>query len=152
FDRSPAHSLHLFEHVHGESRDRGQAMVDLLQQYRSNGFEPAAAELPDHVPLFLEYLSLLEPAAAELLLGEAIHVLAAIGDRLGRNDSPYAVVFTVLRSLTQVEPRAQAEPPVRDMDEAMETFGVGADGVEPLLRPSIGGEHTLRFHPRAAAG
>ncbi|NYT59358.1 nitrate reductase molybdenum cofactor assembly chaperone [Alcaligenaceae bacterium] len=152
FDRSPAHSLHLFEHVHGESRDRGQAMVDLLQEYRSNGFEPAAAELPDHVPLFLEYLSLLEPAAAELLLGEAIHVLAAIGDRLGRNDSPYAVVFTVLRSLTQVEPRAQAEPPVRDMDEAMETFGVGADGVEPLLRPSIGGEHTLRFHPRAAAG
>ncbi|MCC2596817.1 nitrate reductase molybdenum cofactor assembly chaperone [Pusillimonas sp. MFBS29] len=152
FDRSPAHSLHLFEHVHGESRDRGQAMVDLLQEYRSHGFEPATAELPDHVPLFLEYLSLLEPEVAELLLGEAIHVLAAIGDRLGRNDSPYAEVFTVLRSLTQVEPRPQTEPPVRDMDEAMETFGVGADGVEPLLRPSVTGEHTLRFYPRAAAG
>lgn len=152
FDRNPAHSLHLFEHVHGESRDRGQAMVDLLQEYRRGGFEPVASELPDHVPLFLEYLSLLEPEASEPLLGEAIHVLAAIGDRLARNDSPYSVVFAVLRSLTQVEPRAQAEPPVRDMDEAMETFGVGADGVEPLLRPSIGGEHTLRFYPRAAAG
>ncbi|PLC50770.1 nitrate reductase molybdenum cofactor assembly chaperone [Pollutimonas subterranea] len=152
FDRNPAHSLHLFEHVHGESRDRGQAMVDLLDEYRRGGFEPKEAELPDHVPLFLEYLSLLETDAAEALLDEAIHVLAAIGDRLGRNDSPYAAVFVVLRSLTSVEPRAQAEPPVRDMDEAMETFGVGTDGVEPLLRKPAMGEHTLRFYPRAAAG
>ncbi|NYT62409.1 nitrate reductase molybdenum cofactor assembly chaperone [Alcaligenaceae bacterium] len=152
FDRNPAHSLHLFEHVHGESRDRGQAMVDLLEEYRRGGFEPKGRELPDHVPLFLEYLSLLDTGAAETLLGEAIHVLAAIGDRLARNDSPYAVVFGVLRGLTSVEPRAQAEPPVRDMDEAMETFGVGADGVEPLLRQRAMGEHTLRFHPRATAG
>ncbi|MGH9888136.1 MAG: nitrate reductase molybdenum cofactor assembly chaperone, partial [bacterium] len=46
FDRNPAHSLHLFEHVHGESRDRGQAMVDLIDEYRREGFEPAEAELP----------------------------------------------------------------------------------------------------------
>src|SRR6185312_7416131 len=112
-DRNPAHSLHLFEHVHGESRDRGQAMVDLLGEYRRGGFEPQGSELPDHVPLFLEYLSLLQADAAEALLGEAIHVLAAVGDRLARNASPYAVVFGVLRTLTSVEPRAQAEPPVR---------------------------------------
>lgn len=152
FDRNPAHSLHLFEHVHGESRDRGQAMVDLLAEYRRGGFEPKESELPDHVPLFLEYLSLLDADGAEALLGEAIHVLAAVGDRLGRNDSPYALVFAVLRGLTRVEPRAQADPPVRDMDEAMETFGVGADGVEPLLRQSVAGEHALRFYPRAKAG
>ncbi|WP_374356150.1 nitrate reductase molybdenum cofactor assembly chaperone [Chitinimonas sp.] len=151
FDRNPSHSLHLFEHVHGESRDRGQAMVDLLQEYQRHGFEPEEAELPDHVPLFLEYLSLIEPIDAEALLDDAIHVLAAIGSRLARNESPYAAVFVVLRGLTKVEPREQTDPPVRDMDEAMETFGPGADGVEPLLKPQVGGTHTVQFYPRAAA-
>jgi nitrate reductase delta subunit len=149
FDRNPAHSLHLFEHIHGESRDRGQAMVDLLQEYQRRGFEPEAAELPDHVPLFLEFLSLIEPAEAEALLDDAIHVLAAIGQRLARNESPYAAVFQVLRGLTQVEPRAQTDPPVRDMDEALETFGPGVDGVEPLLKP--GTSQTVKFYPRATA-
>ncbi|MCD0501542.1 nitrate reductase molybdenum cofactor assembly chaperone [Bordetella petrii] len=148
FDRNPSHSLHLFEHVHGESRDRGQAMVDLLQEYRRHGFEPQAAELPDHVPLFLELLGLIEPAQAGLLLDEAIHVLAAIGARLARSGSPYSTVFAVLRGLTTVVPREQSDPPIRDMDEAMETFGVGADGVEPLLPHAASGTHVMQFHPR----
>ena len=150
FDRNPKHSLHLFEHVHGESRDRGQAMVDLLQEYQRAGFEPGA-ELPDHVPLFLEFLSLITPDAAEALLDDAIHVLAAIGQRLARNASPYAALFVVLQSLTDVVPLAQTDPPVRDMDEALETFGPGADGVEPLLKPTMGGAQPLQFHPRASA-
>ena len=90
FDRNRAHSLHLFEHVHGESRDRGQAMVDLLETYRQHGFEPVVSELPDHVPLFLEFLGVIDPAVARDLLDDAIHVLAAIGARLARNESPYA--------------------------------------------------------------
>jgi len=137
FDRNPAHSLHLFEHVHGESRDRGQAMVDLIDEYRRDGFEPLDTELPDYVPLFLEYLGALaldgKEARSEQLLGDAIHVLAAIGGRLARSESPYAAVFTVLQTLTDVQPVMQMDPPVRDMDEALETFGPGADGVEPLL-------------------
>ena len=154
FDRNPAHSLHLFEHVHGESRDRGQAMVDLLEEYRRDGFELTTGELPDYVPLFLEYLGALvmdgEDARAEQLLGEAIHVLAAIGNRLARSESPYATVFQVLRTLTDTQPQHQEAPPVRDMDEALEMFGPGADGVEPLLarRPAI---DTVRFYPRDAA-
>ncbi|SMC28447.1 respiratory nitrate reductase chaperone NarJ [Andreprevotia lacus DSM 23236] len=148
FDRNPAHSLHLFEHVHGESRDRGQAMVDLLHEYLQHGYEPHAAELPDHVPLFLEYLSLCDDTKAEALLGDAIHVLAAIGARLARNESPYATVFMVLCSLTDVVPQEQTDPPVRDMDEALETFGPGADGVEPLLKPAMDGVQPLHFHPR----
>jgi nitrate reductase delta subunit len=64
FDRNPAHSLHLFEHVHGESRDRGQAMVDLLDEYRRLGLDMATNELPDHVPLFLEVLGAIEPEEA----------------------------------------------------------------------------------------
>jgi nitrate reductase delta subunit len=152
FDRNPGHSLHLFEHVHGESRDRGQAMVDLLQTYQAKGFEPLNNELPDHVPMFLEYLSVLEAAEAQELLEDAIHVLAAIGARLGHNDSPYATVFAVLRSLSRVEPREVELPPVRDMDEAMETFGVGVDGVEPLLKPRApSAVQPMHFYPRGTA-
>ncbi|SSW67749.1 nitrate reductase molybdenum cofactor assembly chaperone [Achromobacter agilis] len=151
FDRNRSHSLHLFEHVHGESRDRGQAMVDLLDTYREHGFEPVVSELPDHVPLFLEFLGVIEPGQAQALLDDAIHVLAAIGSRLARNDSPYACIFAVLRAQSRVVPREQTEAPVRDMDEAMETFGAGPDGVEPLLRPFSGdGAQTVRFYPRAA--
>ena len=154
FDRNPAHSLHLFEHVHGESRDRGQAMVDLLDEYRRDGFDLTTAELPDYVPLFLEYLGALvidgKEARAEQLLGDAIHVMAAIGDRLARGESPYAAAFRTLRTLTDVQPQPQEEPPVRDMDEAMETFGPGADGVEPLLarKPDV---ETVRFYKRDKA-
>lgn len=155
FDRHPGHALHLFEHIHGESRDRGQAMVDLLQEYQAHGVEPRVGELPDHVPLFLEFLSLLEQDAAEALLGDAIHVLAAIGSRLSRNESPYTALFVVLGSLTEVVPLAQTDPPIRDMDEALETYGPGADGVEPLLKPHLqvqaGGAHTVQFYPRAHA-
>lgn len=154
FDRTPAHSLYMFEHVHGESRDRGQAMVDLLQTYQQRGFEPVDSELPDHVPLFLEFLSLLPQQEANALLDDAIHVLAAIGARLARSESPYSAVFAVLRSMTSVEPREMQAPPVRDMDEAMETFGPGADGVEPLLRPAMGSlqqEQPLHFHPYGTA-
>lgn len=152
FDRNRSHSLHLFEHVHGESRDRGQAMVDLLDTYRGHGFEPAVSELPDHVPLFLEFLGVIEPAQAQELLDAAIHVLAAIGARLAKGGSPYAGIFAVLRAQSTVVPREQTAPPVRDMDEAMETFGVSQDGVEPLLRPFSGdGAQTMRFYPRAPA-
>ena len=146
FDRNPAHSLHLFEHVHGESRDRGQAMVDLMDEYRKYGMEPDENELPDYVPLFLEFLGELPPESAKQMLGEAIHVLAAIGQRLRRNESPYAAVFSVLESLSDVAPQALAEAPVRDMEETLETFGPGPDGSEPLLKPAT---QTIQFHPRA---
>ncbi|CAN7608871.1 nitrate reductase molybdenum cofactor assembly chaperone [Caballeronia sp. LjRoot31] len=153
FDRNPAHSLHLFEHVHGESRDRGQAMVDLLDEYRRHGLEMATNELPDHVPLFLEVLGNIDATEARTLLGEAIHVLAALGDRLARDESPYAGVFTVLRSMTDVVPIPAEVPPIRDMDEALERFGPGADGVEPLLAPSTTTPlaQPMHFHPRPPA-
>lgn len=151
FDRTPSQALHLFEHIHGESRDRGQAMVDLIEEYRRHGFEPDVNELPDFVPLFLEFLSLVSREDSEKLLGEAIHVLAAIGKRLTRAESPYAGIFQVLTTLTDVEPREQTDPPIRDMDEAMETFGPSADGVEPLLRPQLPGVQTVNFYPRQAS-
>ncbi|WP_082411471.1 nitrate reductase molybdenum cofactor assembly chaperone, partial [Methylogaea oryzae] len=82
FDRGRNLSLHIFEHVHGESRDRGQAMVDLLALYESHGFELATRELPDYIPLFLEYLSQQSHAAAASLLRDAMPVLSLLGARL----------------------------------------------------------------------
>ncbi len=135
FDRNPSHSLHLFEHIHGESRDRGSAMIDLLQEYWKYDFDASASELPDYVPLFLEFLSLLPDEEALKLLGDAVHVIATIGRKLDANGSPYATAFQVLEALSPVEAQELTEPPVHDMDEAMEMFGPTMDGVEPLLKP-----------------
>ncbi|MDA8259254.1 MAG: nitrate reductase molybdenum cofactor assembly chaperone [Betaproteobacteria bacterium] len=135
FDRNPSHSLHLFEHIHGESRDRGSAMIDLLQEYWKHDFDASSSELPDYVPLFLEFLSLLPAEEALELLGDAVHVLATIGRKLDANGSPYATAFQVLEALSPVAAQELAEPPVRDMDEAMEMFGPSVDGIEPLLKP-----------------
>jgi nitrate reductase delta subunit len=135
FDRNPSHSLHLFEHIHGESRDRGSAMIDLLNEYWKHDFDASASELPDYVPLFLEFLSLLPTEEALALLGDAVHVLATIGRKLDANGSPYATAFQLLEALSPVEAQELAEPPVRDMDEAMEMFGPSMDGVEPLMNP-----------------
>jgi nitrate reductase molybdenum cofactor assembly chaperone NarJ/NarW len=99
FDRSRALSLHLFEHVHGESRERGQAMVDLGEMYAARGFAVAERELPDFIPAFLEYVSLLDRKHAGAQLGETAHIFRAIGDRLAERASPYAGVFAALLEL-----------------------------------------------------
>lgn len=99
FDRTRSLSLNLYEHVHGESRERGPAMVALLELYRSRGLELSANELPDHLPVFLEFLSTLPDAEAASLLGEASHVLAALGQRLHKRDSPYRAAFGALSAL-----------------------------------------------------
>jgi nitrate reductase delta subunit len=149
FDRNPSHSLHLFEHIHGESRDRGQAMVDLMEEYKKHGLEMGGDDLPDFVPLFLEFLSQLDDREeVGRLLGDAIHVLAHIGRKLRANGSPYAGAFEVLQQLSPVAAEELSEPPVRDMDEALETFGPGADGVEPLLKTMAGGAQAINFYPK----
>jgi nitrate reductase delta subunit len=99
FDKSRRLSLHLFEHVHGESRDRGQAMVDLAALYEKGGLVLAANELPDYLPLFLEYLSTRPIEEARGLLRNASHILAALEDRLTRRSSDYAAVFAALRDI-----------------------------------------------------
>ena len=117
FDRGRAHSLHLFEHVHGESRDRGQAMVDLRQRYLDAGLEPEGNELPDYLPLFLDYCSTLpEPAAREVLAEPGV-VLIALAARLADKGSDYAPVFALLceiAGLEMDEEAAKALPPAED--------------------------------------
>ena len=107
FDRTPSLSLHLFEHIHGDSRDRGQAMVDLDTLYREAGLENMSEHTPDFLPLFLEYLSLLPVGQAREDLGGAIDVVAAIGERLKKRQSRYAILFDALQDAARLKPDAK---------------------------------------------
>ena len=105
FDRTRSLSLHLFEHVHGESRDRGQAMIDLKSQYEAAGLMMSAAELPDFLPLFLEYLATRPLKEACETLGQPAHIFAALAERLRKRQSPYEAVFRALVALSAAKPK-----------------------------------------------
>ena len=96
FDRTRSLSLHLFEHVHGEGRERGSAMVDLQELYEKHGLEIDRPELPDYLPMFLEFLSTLPLQEARDLLGETLHIVTAIKQRLKKRRSPYTTVFRAI--------------------------------------------------------
>jgi nitrate reductase delta subunit len=175
FDRTRALSLHLFEHVHGESRDRGQAMVDLLQLYEEAGYQPTASELPDYLPLFLEFAATRSPVNALELIGQPGHVFAALRERLAKRKSLYEAVFGALVALSkaklntaQLEAlRAEPDPEPDDLvalDAAWEeeevTFGPGSSaasacGIDELAaklrqagRPAPGLEMPRGQRPR----
>ncbi|MBN8484179.1 MAG: nitrate reductase molybdenum cofactor assembly chaperone [Sphingomonadales bacterium] len=117
FDRGRAVSLHLFEHVHGESRDRGQAMVDLRDRYEAQGLEIAAKELPDYLPLFLEYLSVLPSAQAAEELAQPGVILSALADRLEEKGTPYAAPMRILADLAGAGGEAFEIAPADDPDD-----------------------------------
>lgn len=103
FDRGRSMSLLLFEHIHGESRDRGQAMVDLIEAYRKNGFELAARELPDYLPLLLEYLAQRPQDEVCDWLSNVRHIIGMLGARASERNSPYRVLFDTLLELAEGE-------------------------------------------------
>lgn len=105
FDRTRSLSLHLFEHVHGESRDRGQAMVDLMALYEQNGLAMTSSDLPDHLPLFLEFLSELPETEAQDLIDQTAHVLEAIRLRLKKRNATYSSVFSSAQALAHTKPQ-----------------------------------------------
>ncbi|MBN8994965.1 MAG: nitrate reductase molybdenum cofactor assembly chaperone [Rhizobiales bacterium] len=137
FDKTRRLSLHLFEHVHGESRDRGQAMVDLARLYEAGGLELDASELPDYLPLFLEYLSTRPLAEARGVLADALHIVTALEERLAARGSSYAAVFAAIRSAAGGRaavpvPEGSTEPAENDLaaldaawEETAVTFGPG---------------------------
>jgi nitrate reductase molybdenum cofactor assembly chaperone NarJ/NarW len=138
FDRGRYVSLHIFEHVHGESRDRGQAMVNLLQMYESHGFEMSTHELPDYIPLFLEFLSQQVPAEAVKLLQDAMPVLSLLGARLAERGSKFKAIFDSLEGLAgepegiyEIRQQAATETPdetILHMDEIWEEEAVSFMG------------------------
>ena len=117
FDRSRTLSLHLFEHIHGESRDRGQAMADLITLYRDHGLDMAADELPDFLPLFLEFLSLLPDAEARTMLAEPAGILRALTDRLAARKTGYSAVLAALADIAAAPMLAMSDIPEEDPDD-----------------------------------
>ncbi|MTI15780.1 nitrate reductase molybdenum cofactor assembly chaperone [Rhodobacteraceae bacterium RKSG542] len=141
FDRTRTLSLHLFEHVHGESRERGQALVDLMATYERAGFYIDTEELPDFLPLFLEFLSQAPEDEAKDFLSQIAHILTALQERLKKRGSAYQNAFIALLSLARAKPEAALvrellDRPEHDPDdlEALDnvweeeavTFGGGA--------------------------
>lgn len=145
FDRVRSLSLHLFEHVHGEARDRGQAMVDLSDIYKEQGFVLDKSELPDYLPVFLEYLSYLPQNEALDMLGDPSEILVAIGRRLAERDSPYQVIFYSLIRLAgrvpaKVEHKIAAElPSFAQLDKEWEDKPVDFLGAESPETKTGGG-------------
>ena len=117
FDRGRSTSLHLFEHVHGDSRDRGPAMVDLAQTYEKAGLYLGPHELPDHLPVVLEFASTQPPREARAFLAEMVHILQAIFSALQQRGSAYASVLGALVELAGEKAHAVkvvADEPIDD--------------------------------------
>ncbi len=159
FDRSRTLSLNLFEHVHGESRDRGGAMVDLLETYRAAGFDLAGTELPDHLPVLLEFMSTRPLDEARAILTDAGYIIAALAERLERREPAYAAVMSALVALcaSRLDQSAELQQ-VEDDDpedlaaldavweEAQVTFGPDPNAGCPVSRDML-----ARMDPRATA-
>lgn len=108
FDNSRSASLHLFEHIKGDSKDRGQAMVDMIEFYRENGMQLTAKELPDYIPAFLEFLSTLKKSKAAKLLAEPVHIIQRICLALQEKDNPYQHILAAIVKLSARQPDKKA--------------------------------------------
>lgn len=120
FDRGRALSLLMFEHVHGESRDRGQAMVDLMNVYKTNGFEVNSSQLPDYIPLYLEFLSEQTPEFIEEWLGDICHLLTMLSERLIDRECYYSVLFDSLIEISGQEVGLEARAEIAETVKAEE--------------------------------
>jgi nitrate reductase delta subunit len=144
FDRGRAASLHLFEHLHGESRDRGEAMVDLKRIYERAGFELATRDLPDYLPVLLEYLSCRDLAEARVMLADCAHILTTIGRSLIARQSRYASVLQALIIIAGESPIDVAKvPPVKERTDALDR-----DWAE---EPAFAGAPTIAGSPTKAS-
>lgn len=150
FDRGRATSLHLFEHIHGDSRDRGPAMVDLAQTYEKAGLLMGPDELPDHLCVVLEFASTQPPQLAAGFLGEMEHILTAIFSALLKRESPYAAVIAAVLELAGQ--KVQAVPVVADeaMDEAW-AEPMAFDGCSTRGQAKPGDPQPIHFVRKAPA-
>lgn len=117
FDRTRSLSLHLFEHVHGESRDRGQAMVDLLRIYEEAGFSPTPTELPDYLPLFLEFLAVAPSETAHAMLSQAAPIIDQLHARLLARAQPPARAYAAVAAAALAEAGALPQAKSTAADE-----------------------------------
>ena len=118
FDRGRATSLHLFEHVHGDTRERGPAMIDLAQTYEKAGLYLAPGELPDYLPAVLEFVSTQPPPEARAFLGEMSHIFNALFSALRQRESAYASVLGALLELAGEKAQAVKLAAEQPLDES----------------------------------
>ncbi len=118
FDSGRRTSLHLFEHVHGDSRDRGPAMIDLAQTFEAAGLYLAIGEMPDHLPVVLEYASTQPPREAQAFLAEMAHIFNVIFSALDKRRSRYASVLGALIELAGERCAAVNVPDEAPIDES----------------------------------
>ncbi|MDZ4308794.1 nitrate reductase molybdenum cofactor assembly chaperone, partial [Allopontixanthobacter sp.] len=139
FDSTRRLSLHLFEHVHGDGKDRGQAMSDLGLEYIRHGLEMTSNELPDYIPLFLEFTAEIPPQEARDWLRQPIEVFTVLAERLTEREAPWAAVLSAAIELADARPDAErveeigkafAEDETKSVDELWEeapvSFGTAA--------------------------
>lgn len=150
FDRGRATSLHLFEHVHGDSRDRGPAMIDLAQTYEKAGLYLHDGQMPDYLPVVLEFVSTQPAREARAFLAEMAHILNAIHAGLMRRQSAYAGVLGALLELTGEPVQAVALPAEEDLDAAWEEPPV-FDGCSAKGQARAGQEQAIRIVRRSGA-
>jgi nitrate reductase delta subunit len=156
FDRGRATALNLYEHVHGDSRDRGQAMVDLAQVYARGGLALSTRELPDYLPVLLEYLSTRPGAEVEEMLRECAHLLRSIGEALARRGSAHAAVLGTLLAIAgeaglegvavEANPEDEERPLDEEWAEEPVSFGRGCGDA----RADTGAAKPIRFVRKAA--
>ena len=116
-------------YVHGESRDRGAAMVSLVETYRAAGFDPISSDLPDHLPVLLEFLATRPAPEAREMLADAAHIFATLAKRLDRRESVYAAVFAGLRQLSGTVADAETVAAMLDQPEDDPTDLAALDAV-----------------------
>lgn len=140
FDRGRATSLHLFEHVHGESRDRGMAMIDLGNMYEKAGLILQANELPDYLPVVLEYLSTRPEHEVHEMLGDCAHILRKVGEALLDRGSHYSAVLAALLALVNESGLAPAKrrQPLTEEKSIDEEWAEEPVQFGPAAKPACG--------------
>ncbi len=96
FDMTAEHSLHLTHHLFGDDKNRGPALIDLGELYKDYGVEVMGNELPDYLPLILEFAAYLDDSEATVFLSDANKVLKVLADNLKKAGSPYAELLSII--------------------------------------------------------
>lgn len=96
FDMTPEHSLHLTHHLFGDDKNRGPALIDLGELYKDYGVEVQGNELPDYLPLILEFAAYLDDNEAMVFLSDANKVFKVLTDNLNKAGSPYAALLSIV--------------------------------------------------------
>ena len=153
FERGRSLSLLLFEHVHGESRDRGQAMVDLMAEYAEHGFDVHSEQMPDYIPLYLEFLSEQDESYVHEWLGDVSHILTVLSERLLDRECDYRILFESLIELSgatverekiaEAVKKEQPDDTMEAIDKAWEDKEIRFDDpIESGCEPSCSGGYS----------